>query len=234
MRAGRLDVGILGAGHVGPVLGAALAGAGHRLVGITSGSDPDRAAAVLPGLAIRGPGGLVRTSQVVVLAVPHDQLPGLVAGLAEVGAWQPGQLVLHTDPAYGVAVLEPVVRAGAIPLAVHPAISFTGTTLDLRQLQAAYAGVTAPPMVLPIAQALAVELGCEPVVIAEEDRAAYAEAISTASEFARSIVGQATGILRGIGVENPGGYLSALVSSTFDRALREVSPPDPLAPPGAF
>ena len=222
-RAGRLNVGIIGAGHVGPVIGAALGGAGHALVGITAGSDPERAAAVLPGIPVRDAPGLVRASQLVVIAVPHDQLPGLVAGLAEVGAWQPGQLVLHTDPAYGTDVLEPAARSGAIPLAVHPAISFTGTTLDLRQLQASYAAVTAPAMVLPIAQALAVELGCEPVVIDEADRPAYAEAISTASEFARSIVGQATGILRGIGVENPGGYLSALVSSTFDRALREAS-----------
>ena len=163
------------------MIGAALAGAGHRLVGITAGSDPDRAAAVLPGLTVMAAPDLVRASQLVVLAVPHDQLPGLAAGLAEVGAWQPGQLVLHTDPAYGTDVLEPAVRSGAIPLAVHPAISFTGTTLDLRQLQASYAGVTAPPMVLPIAQALAVELGCEPVVIDEADRPAYAEAIATAS-----------------------------------------------------
>ncbi|MBS1897306.1 MULTISPECIES: DUF2520 domain-containing protein [unclassified Microbacterium] len=222
-RAGRLTIGIIGAGHVGPVIGAALAGVGHAVIGITAGSDPDRAAAVLPGVAVMAAPEVVAAAQLVVLAVPHDQLPGLVAGLAEVGAWQPGQLVLHTDPAFGTDVLEPAVRSGAIPLAVHPAISFTGTTLDLRQLNASYAAVTAPAMVLPIAQALAVELGCEPVVIDEADRPAYAEAIATASEFARSIVGQATGILRGIGVENPGGYLSALVSSTFDRALREAS-----------
>lgn len=222
-RAGRLTIGIIGAGHVGPVIGAALAGVGHTVIGITAGSDPDRAAAVLPGVAVMAAPEVVAAAQLVVLAVPHDQLPGLVAGLAEVGAWQPGQLVLHTDPAFGTDVLEPAVRSGAIPLAVHPAISFTGTTLDLRQLNASYAAVTAPAMVLPIAQALAVELGCEPVVIDEADRPAYAEAIATASEFARSIVGQATGILRGIGVENPGGYLSALVSSTFDRALREAS-----------
>ena len=38
----------------------------------------------------------------------------------------------------------------------------------------AYAAATAPAPVLPIAQALAVELGCEPIVIAEDDRAAYA------------------------------------------------------------
>ncbi|MCH3159162.1 hypothetical protein K3X38_15005, partial [Listeria monocytogenes] len=79
------------------------------------------------------------------------------------GAWQPGQLVLHTDPAYGIEVLTPAARSGAIPLAVHPAISFSGTSIDLKQLAAAYAAVTAPAAVLPIAQALAVEIGCEPV-----------------------------------------------------------------------
>ncbi|MCS3843538.1 DUF2520 domain-containing protein [Microbacterium sp. AK031] len=224
-RDGRLGVGIIGAGRVGPVVGAALAGAGHAITGITSGSDDDRVAGVLPGVPVLDAAEVLRRSELVILAVPHDELPALVSGLAELGAWQLGQLVLHTDPAYGIGVLEPAQRAGAIPLAVHPAISFTGTSIDLRQLHAAFAAVTAPAAVLPIAQALAVELGCEPVVIVDDDRAAYAEAIATASEFSRAIIGQSTALLRGIGVENPGGYLSALVQSTVERALREASDP---------
>ncbi|UNK70386.1 DUF2520 domain-containing protein [Microbacterium sp. H1-D42] len=228
---GRLGVGIIGAGKVGPVIGAALAGVGHAITGITSGSDDDRAAAVLPGVPALDAIEVVRRSELVVIAVPHDELPGLVQGIADIGGWQVGQLVLHTDPGYGTDVLRPAAECGAIPLAVHPAITFNGTSVDLRQLQASFAGVTAPAAVLPIAQALAVEMGCEPVVIAEQDRGAYAEAIATASEFSRSIVQQATGLLRGIGVENPGGYLSALVSSAVERALRDES--DPLAlPPG--
>ncbi|MGM7679344.1 DUF2520 domain-containing protein [Microbacterium sp. A94] len=227
-RDGRLGVGIVGAGRVGPVIGAALAGAGHAITGITSGSDDDRVAGILPDVPVLDAAEVLRRSELVILAVPHEELPGLVHGLAEVGAWQPGQLVLHTDPAYGIGVLEPAQRSGAIPLAVHPAISFTGTSIDLRQLQVSFAAVTAPAPVLPIAQALAVELGCEPVVVDEDNRAAYAEAIATASEFSRAIIGQSTSLLRGIGVENPGGYLSALVQSTVERALREAS--DPLLP----
>ncbi|MGO2746808.1 DUF2520 domain-containing protein [Microbacterium sp.] len=224
-RDGRLGVGIVGAGRVGPVIGAALGGAGHAIIGITSGSDDDRATGVLPDVPTLEVEEVLRRSELVILAVPHDELPGLVAGLAEIGAWQPGQLVLHTDPGYGTGVLEPAQRAGAIPLAVHPAISFTGTSIDLRQLQASFAAVTAPAPVLPIAQALAVELGCEPVVISEEDRGAYAEAIATASEFSRAIIGQSTSLLRGIGIDNPGGYLSALVQSAVETALREASDP---------
>jgi predicted short-subunit dehydrogenase-like oxidoreductase (DUF2520 family) len=231
-RDGRLGVGILGAGHVGPVIGAALRNAGHAVVGITAGSDLDRADALLPGVPTLDADEVVRRAELVVVAVPHDELPGLVAGLAELGAWQIGQLVLHVDPGYGVDVLAPALRGGAIPLAIHPAISFTGTSIDLRQLAESYAAVTAPAPVLPIAQALAVELGCEPVVIAEADRPAYAEAIATATHFSRSIVRQASGLLAGVGIDNPGGYLSALVRSTVDQALAEGTSagPDTLPP----
>lgn len=227
-RDGRLGIGVIGAGRVGPVVGAALAGAGHAIVGITSGSDDERASAVLPGAPVLDALEVVRRSELVVIAVPTDQLGPLVAGIAEIGGWQIGQLVLHTDPAHGVEVLRPAAERGAIPLAVHPAITFTGTSIDLRQLHAAFAAVTAPAAVLPIAQALAVEMGCEPVVVAESDRAAYADAIQTATEFSRSVITQSTARLREIGIENPGGYLSALVQSTVERALREASAPPPL------
>lgn len=226
----RLRVGIVGAGKVGPVIGAALAGAGHAIVSITSGSDDDRVAAILPGVPIRDPQDVVRESQLVVIAVPHDQLEGLVTGLAELDAWQPGQLVVHTDPAFGTGVLAPALARGVIPLAIHPAIAFTGTSIDLRTLVGAYAAVTAPAPVLPIAQALAVELGCEPVIIAETERAAYAEGVMTATDFSRSIIRQATDLLRSAGVAEAGRYLAALMHTTVDHALVEAGTDD-IRPP---
>ncbi|HJA04841.1 MAG TPA: DUF2520 domain-containing protein [Candidatus Microbacterium stercoravium] len=230
-REGRLGVGIIGAGRVGPVLGAALAGAGHQITGITSGSDDERAAAVLPGAPVLEAPEVLRRSELVILAVPRADLAAVVAGFAEAGLFQMGQLLLHPDAAHGIEVLRPAAERGAIPLAVHPAMTFTGTSMDLRQLAATYAAVSAPGPVLPIAQALAVELGCEPVVLAETDRAAYADAIETAAQFSRQIVQQSTGMLRAIGIENPGGFLSSLVRSTVDRALAEATPAIPDLPP---
>lgn len=218
-RSGRLGVGVIGAGRVGPVLAAAFAGVGHALIGITPGSDPERVGAILPGIPLLPADEIVRRSELVVLAVPHDELPGLVAGIAELGGWQTGQLVMHVDPAYGTDVLAPAAARGAIPLAVHPAISFTGTSIDLRQLPDSFAAVTAPTAVLPIAQALAVELGCEPVVIAEADRPAYGEAVAIATDFATSIVRQSAALLRGVGVDAPGRYLAAILHSATERAL---------------
>jgi predicted short-subunit dehydrogenase-like oxidoreductase (DUF2520 family) len=224
-RAGRLGVGILGAGRVGPVLGAALAGAGHAVVGISAVSveSRERAEVILPGAPILSIPDLVERAELVIVAIPDEEIEPLVTGLAAAGVWQPGQLVAHTSARFGTGVLRPAQLAGAIPLAIHPAIAFTGTSLDLARLREAYFAVTAPGPVLPIAQALVVEMGGEPVVVAEEDRPAYAEAIATATAFSRSIVAQSSEILSRIGVDNPGAYLSSLVRSAVDNALASPS-----------
>ncbi len=227
-RDGRLGVGIVGAGRVGPVLGVALGGAGHALVGVSAVSETsrDRAEAMLPGVPVLTVPEIVERSELVLLAVPEAELADLVAGLAAVGAWQPGQLVVHTAPGLGIGVLAPALQAGAIPLAIHPAMAFTGTSLDLIRLRESWCAVTAPAPVLPIAQALVVEMGAEPVVVAEKDRAAYAEAIATATEFSTAIVGQAVGILREIGIDNPGRVLGSVVRSSVENALQAASGDD--------
>jgi predicted short-subunit dehydrogenase-like oxidoreductase (DUF2520 family) len=229
-RSGRLGVGIVGAGRVGPVLGAALAGAGHAVVGIATASERnrERAEALLPSVPVLRIPELIERSELVLLAVPGAELPDLVNGLALAGVWQPGQLVVHTSPEHGVGVLAPALQRGAIPLAIHPAMVFSGTSLDLARLAESYFAVTAPAPVQPIGQALVVEMGGEPVIVEEEHRPAYAEAIATATTFSRSIVEQASGILAGVGVPNAGAYLSSLVRSSVDEALRRAGAPTEL------
>jgi predicted short-subunit dehydrogenase-like oxidoreductase (DUF2520 family) len=224
-RSGRLGVGIVGAGLVGPIVGAALSGAGHAVVGISAISERsrERAEVMLPGVPILTIPEILERSELVVLAVPSAELAALVAGLAATGAWQPGQLVLHTAAEFGTGVLAPAMAAGVIPLAIHPIMSFTGTTMDLSRMTESYFAVTAPSPVLPIGQALVVEMGGEPIIVAEADRGAYAEAISTAVSFSAAIVEQATGLLSSIGVETPGRVLGPLVRSAVDNALRHPS-----------
>ncbi len=221
-----LGVGVIGAGRVGPVLAAALAGAGHALIGIAT-SDEDnreRVRAILPEAPILPIPELIERSELVVLAIPETEIEPLVSGLAATGAWQAGQLVLHTAPGVGVSALAAATRAGAIPLAVHPAMVFTGTSIDLVRLRESWCAVTAPTPVLPIAQALVVEMGAEPLLITEADRPAWAEAVSTATSFSAAIVRQSTGILTGIGVDAPGAVLGPLVRSAVERALGEPNP----------
>jgi predicted short-subunit dehydrogenase-like oxidoreductase (DUF2520 family) len=220
-RSGRLGIGIVGAGNVGPVFGAALAGAGHAIVGISALSrrSLERADAMLPGVPVLDIPTILERSELVILAVPDAELTSLVAGLAATGAWQPGQLVLHTSASRGTAVLAPAQAQGAIPLAVHPAMAFTGTSIDLVRLRDSYCAVTAASVVQPIGMALVVEMGAEPLLVDEDDRPAYAEAIAIATGFSSAIIAQATDALASIGVENAGRVLAPLVRSAVENAL---------------
>ncbi|MEU1624340.1 DUF2520 domain-containing protein [Streptomyces sp. NPDC020096] len=221
-RPARLSVGVVGAGRVGPALAAALQLAGHRPVAVSGVSDASRrrAEALLPGVPLVEPDEVLARAELVLLTVPDDVLPALVAGLAETGAIRPGQLLVHTSGRYGTAVLAPALRAGALPLALHPAMTFTGTSVDVQRLAGCPFGVTAPEELRLAAEALVVEMGGEPEWIAEEARPLYHAALAIGSNHLVTLVAQARELLVAAGVENPGRMLGPLLGASLDNALR--------------
>ncbi|MBK6873103.1 MAG: DUF2520 domain-containing protein [Kineosporiaceae bacterium] len=221
-RPGRLGVGVVGAGRVGAVLGSALRAAGHAVVGASavSAASRERVEVMLPGVPVLPVPDVIERAELVLLTVPDDALTELVAGLATAGIWQPGQLVVHTSGRFGWRVLTAAAGRGAIPLALHPAMTFTGTSLDLSRLVDCCFGVTAPNPVLPIAQALVVEMGAEPVVVAEEARPLYHAALAHGANHLVTLVAQALDLLRGAGIEPADRVLAPLLSAALDNALR--------------
>ena len=220
-QSGRLSVGIIGAGPVGSVLGQALASAGHRLVGIatTSAENIERAQSLLPNIDIVTVPDLLADADLILLAIPAAELEPTVRGLADAGLWRSGQIVAHTAGEYGYSVLAPATAVGAIPLAIHPAMRFTGTSIDLARIRESYFAVAAPNVALPIAQALVIEMGAEPIVIEEADRAAYFEAISVAAGFSAMVVNQAIGLLEQAGVANAHSVIAPVIRSSVEQAL---------------
>lgn len=221
----RLGIGVVGAGRVGAVLGSALRAAGHPVVGVSALSEAslERADTLLPGVPVLAVPEVVRRAELVLLAVPDDALADLVAGLAATGAWQAGQIVVHTAGRYGTAVLDPARSAGVIPLALHPAMTFTGTSLDLSRLVGCTFAVTAPAPVLPIGQALVVEMGGEPVVVDEAARPLYHAALAHGANHLVVLVAQAGQALAAAGVADPGAVLRPLLTAALDGALRAES-----------
>ncbi|MFW2512297.1 Rossmann-like and DUF2520 domain-containing protein [Demequina sp. SO4-13] len=223
-RPGRLAIGVLGAGRVGAVLGAALRRAGHEIVGATGVSEEsrDRIDALLPGVPVLEPDVLVRQADLVLLTVPDDSIAAVTAGLASLGAWRPGQIVVHTSGRFGTEALADAAAAGALPLAIHPAMTFTGTSLDLDRLTDAVFAVSAPAPVLPIAQALVVEMGGEPMTIEDSARPAYHAALVHGANHVVTALTQAGAQLARIGVEEPGRLLGPLVHASVEGALAEA------------
>ncbi|MCT2590029.1 DUF2520 domain-containing protein [Streptomyces sp. N2-109] len=221
-RPARLSVGVVGTGRVGSALAAALRLAGHRPVAASGVSDASRrrAAALLPGVPLVGPAEVLARADLVLLTVPDDALPGLVAGLAETGAVRQGQLLVHTSGRYGAAVLEPATRAGGLPLALHPAMTFSGTQVDVERLAGCSFGVTAPEELRLAAEALVIEMGGEPEWIEEEARPLYHAALAIGANHLVTLVAQSLELLRSAGVSAPDRMLGPLLGAALDNALR--------------
>jgi len=218
----RLAVGIIGAGRAGTALGVALARAGHQVVAASAVSDASlrRAHANFPGAVITDPGEVLRRADLALLTVPDDVLPGLIAGLAATGAPHQGRMLAHASGRYGVTVLEEAVRQGALPLALHPVMTFTGRSDDVDRLRGTCFGVTAPEVLRPAAEALVIEMGGEPVFIPEEHRDLYHAALASAANHLVTLVAQAADLLRTAGVAEPARLLGPLLSASLDNALR--------------
>ncbi|WP_429424799.1 Rossmann-like and DUF2520 domain-containing protein [Nocardia sp. GAS34] len=234
----RLTVGIVSAGRVGSAVGAALERVGHIVFGVSAISDASRhrAAARLPDSRILPPERVAERSELLILAVPDTELPGLVAGLAAANAVRPGTIVAHTSGANGIAVLAPLTAAGALPLAIHPAMTFTGHDEDLARLGNACFGITAADEIgYAIAQSLVIEMGGEPVRVAEEHRTLYHAALAHGSNHLVTLIVDAVAALRsalaGPGLlgqqavdDEPNGLaermLAPLASAALDNALR--------------
>ena len=219
------QVGVVGAGRVGSVLAASLRRSGLAVVAAHGLSDASRrrAEALLPGVPLLPVSAVVEKADLLLLAVPDDTLPGLVQGVARSTGFRPGQVVAHTSGRHGAAVLAPAADAGAVTMAVHPAMTFTGTEVDLDRLRGTRFGVTADEAHLERADALVARLGGVPVHIDEADRDLYHAALAHGANHLVTLVSDALGLLAEAGVGDPAGTLRPLLEAALDNALRQGS-----------
>ena len=192
-----------------------------RAVAAVSEASKQRARDHFPRARLTEPAQVLADADLVLLTVPDDVLPALVEGLAATGAPYAGRLVAHASGAHGVRVLDPATRAGALPLALHPVMTFTGREDDVDRIKGVCFGVTAPEPLRAAAEALVIEMGGEPVFIAEQNRAA----VPRGARLRRQPPGHAR--RRGRqpaagrpGADNPERMLGPLLGAALDNALR--------------
>ena len=221
-RPGRLAVGIIGAGRVGAVLGAALRTAGHNIVAVSAISQASRrrADALLPGVEVRAADAIGPDVDLLLLALPDDALPALVEGLVAAGGVRAGQFVVHTSGRYGIDVLGPATALGALPFAIHPVMTFTGTSVDLDRLAGVCFGVTAPEVLRPVAETLVLEMGGDPVWVDESNRPLYHAALAQGANHLVTLVASSMDLLRKAGADDPQRMLGPLLSAALDNSLR--------------
>lgn len=216
-------IGVIGAGRVGAVLAAALEGAGHDVAAVSgvSAAAKHRLEELVPRARNLRPDQVALSAKdLLVIAVPDDVLAGVVAGLAAMEAIRPGQIVAHTSGAHGLEVLRPATVLGARPLALHPAMTFTGTRADLECLPGISYGLTAPDDLRDIASWLVSDLGGTPEWIAEDKRALYHASLAHGANHLVTLVNDAADRLRDAGVVQPEKVLGPLLNAALRNALK--------------
>lgn len=214
-------VGVIGAGRVGAVLAAALRPRGYEIAAVAGESDASRTriATLLPGVRVAKPTAVSRAADLLLLTVPDDMLSNVVSMLAASGAIREGQYVVHTSGKHGLDVLEPARERGAHVLAMHPAMTFTGTDVDLDRLPGCVFGVTAAPDTKNLAEMLAADLDASITWVPEERRALYHAGLAHGANHLVTLVSQAMEMLSASGSEDPAATLRPLLTAALDNAL---------------
>ena len=214
-------IGVVGAGRVGAVLAAALREAGHEIAAVAGESHASRTRidTLLPGVRVDKPTAVSRACDLLLLTVPDDMLSNVVTMLAASGAIREGQYVVHTSGKHGLAVLQPAADAGAHVLAMHPAMTFTGTDVDLARLAGCVYGVTANPDTEDLAAKLVADLRGRLLRVAEDRRALYHAGLAHGANHLVTLVSQAMDLLCDSGADDPAATLRPLLTAALENAL---------------
>src|SRR5246127_3784609 len=199
LRPARLKVGIISAGRVGSALGVALERADHVVVACSaiSHASRQRAHRRLPDTSVVSPPDVATNAELLLLAVSDSELAGLVAGLAATSAVRPGTIVAQTSGANGGGIRAPLSHNGCIPLAIHPAMTFTGSDEDISRLPDTCFGITAVDDVgYAIGQSLVLEMGGGPFCVRQDARILYHAALAHAGNHIVAVVADALDALR--------------------------------------
>jgi predicted short-subunit dehydrogenase-like oxidoreductase (DUF2520 family) len=204
-------------------MGAALKRAGYRVLGASGASmaSQDRLRELLPGVDRLAPEEVAHAVDLLLLTVPDDALAAVVDNLVAAGSIRPGHVVVHTSGAHGVSVLAAAVAAGAGPMALHPAMTFTGTAADLDRMARGISwGATVPDELRGLAATIVADVGGKVEWVAEKARPLYHAAMVHGANHLVTLVNEAMDRLRDAGVRHPERVLEPLLAAALDNTLR--------------
>jgi predicted short-subunit dehydrogenase-like oxidoreductase (DUF2520 family) len=206
-------IGLIGAGRAGTALGAALVAAGHRLVGVSARSSASRlrAAGLLPHVPVLPADEVAARADVVLIAVPDDA----IAEVANTLPLSEEQYVVHLSGAHGLA---PLAGVAAVPVALHPAMTFTGE--HAARLDGVMFTATAPDDARALVERLVKSLGAQVQWVADDQRVRYHAGLAHGANHLTTLLTQALGVLRDAGVADPAATLRPLLTATLDNTLR--------------
>lgn len=193
-------LGIIGAGHVGLVLGQAFAAAGWPVVAVASRDAGRRARfqAVVPGArAYPEAAPVLDDVEIAFLTVPDDAIASVAAGLRLYA----GQGLVHTSGLVPAAVLAPALSAGTLAASFHPLVAFAREAEALAALHGATVALEGDEPLVAMLADLAAAIGAQPVRVPAGAKAAYHAAAVMAAGAEIALLDAIVSLGRGAGLD---------------------------------
>ena len=193
---------IIGAGHVGRVLGRLFQGSGAFKVQDVLTRSRDSAVTAVgsigAGRAVDGLAAL-RLADATMLAVPDDQIAETCVQLALGGLLQ-GTLVFHCSGARSSSDLRSAVAKGAVVASVHPIRSFADPHAVLHGFEGTWCGIEGDSEALAILEPALLAIGARPVLIDAAAKTVYHAAAVFASNYLVTVVDAALRAYQAAGI----------------------------------
>ena len=232
----RPPVALVGAGAVARALGLRLSEAGYPIAGVVSrrrGPAETLACVLRAPVASDQLRDIPQAAELVVLAVPDDQLADLAETLAEAPRSWAGTVVAHTSGAVAASVLDPLRDLGATTLSFHP-VQTLPRGADAAALEGVTVGLEGGPRGVAAGVELAVTTGLRYLVLEAEAKPRYHLASAMASNLLVTLVGMVQEVTTSIGLDRDEamGVLRPLLQGTLDN-LSTTTPEEALTGPVA-
>ena len=215
---------IIGAGHLGRVLGRLFAASGafevQDVLTRSSGSATNAVGFIGAGHAVGELAGL-RRADAVMLAVSDDQIEPACAALAAAGALD-GVLVFHCSGAKSSAALLAAAQAGALTASVHPVRSFADPESVARDFAGTWCGLEGDARALALLEPALAAIGARPVAIDAAAKTVYHAASVFASNYLVTVLDAALRAYQAAGIpEQVARELARpLATETLDNVFR--------------
>ncbi|HEX8405166.1 MAG TPA: DUF2520 domain-containing protein [Duganella sp.] len=196
---------LIGAGHVGRVLGRLFAQQGCFDIGqVLTRSAPSAREAV----AFIGAGDAIerydqlRPAAVHLLAVGDDQIGAACDALARAVPLA-GSVVFHCSGALASSHLQAARAAGALVASAHPIRSFADPSAVAAQFEGTFCGVEGDAGALAVLTPALLSIGAQPVTIDAEAKTVYHAAAVFASNYLVTVLDAALRAYQAAGIPEP-------------------------------
>jgi predicted short-subunit dehydrogenase-like oxidoreductase (DUF2520 family) len=213
-----MRIAVIGAGRVGTAIAVLLGRAGHNVVAVSGrAATRERAGRYFPGVPVVEPAEASAKGELVLVAVPDDDLGSIVLGIAATGGFHRGQWVAHVSGANGLDALDAAHGAGARRLAIHPLQTLPDVERAIERIPGCVVAVTADDEEgYLVAESLARDLGGSPFRLDDELRPIYHAGAVFASNYLVATTSIAERLFAEAGMTDPSRAMAPLQRATLD------------------